>query len=50
MRRGRISAEDAAAHPLKNVLLRSIGVAPEVEISSAAIDLRAGDRFLLCFV
>ncbi len=48
MRRGRISAEDAAQHPLKNVLLRSIGVAPEVEISSAAIDLRAGDRFLLC--
>jgi serine/threonine protein phosphatase PrpC len=48
VRHGRISADDAVHHPMKNVLLRSIGVGAVVEISGAAIDLRPGDRFLLC--
>jgi protein phosphatase len=48
VRRGRISADDAIEHPMKNVLLRSIGVGPNVEVSAAALDLRSGDRYLLC--
>ena len=48
VRRGRISADEADGHPLKNVLLRSIGVGTDVDVSVSAIDIRPGDRFLLC--
>jgi protein phosphatase len=48
VRRGRISASDARRHPLKNVLLQSIGTAMQLEVASAKIDLRPGDRLLLC--
>jgi protein phosphatase len=48
IRKGLISADEASAHPMKNVLLRSIGVGSDVDVSVSAIDLRSGDRFLLC--
>ena len=48
VRRGRISADEADGHPMKNVLLRSIGVGTDVDVSVSAIDVRPGDRFLLC--
>ena len=48
VRQGLISAEEASVHPMRNVLLRSIGVGSEVDVSAAAIDLRSGDCFLLC--
>jgi protein phosphatase len=48
VRRGRISADEAVEHPLKNVLLRSIGVGHDVEVSTSTIDLQSGDCFLLC--
>jgi protein phosphatase len=47
-RSGRISADEAREHPMKNVLLRSIGVGPNVEVAVAPIDLKSQDRFLLC--
>jgi protein phosphatase len=46
--RGRITADEAREHPMKNVLLRSIGVAPNVEVTVTPIDLKLQDRFLLC--
>ena len=45
---GRITADEAREHPMKNVLLRSIGVGSSVEVSLAPIDLKSHDRFLLC--
>lgn len=48
LRQGRITADQASDHPMKNVLLRSIGVGANVEASTSEIDLRSGDRFLLC--
>ena len=48
IRNGRISADEAREHPMKNVLLRSIGVAPNVEVSVTPIALKSQDRYLLC--
>ncbi len=48
VRHGRITADEAKNHAMRNVLLRSIGVAPEVEVTVSTIDLQSGDRFLLC--
>jgi protein phosphatase len=47
-RRGLITAEEAKHHPRRNEVLRSIGVAPEVSIDISQVELRAGDRYLLC--
>ncbi|MBW2540833.1 MAG: Stp1/IreP family PP2C-type Ser/Thr phosphatase [Deltaproteobacteria bacterium] len=48
VRRGLMTAEEADEHPMKNVLLRSIGVGSDVDVSTSPIDLRPGDRYLLC--
>jgi protein phosphatase len=45
---GRITAKEAKTHPMRNVLMRSIGVAPQVEVAISSLDLQIGDRFLLC--
>jgi protein phosphatase len=47
-RRGLISADEAAIHPRRNEILRSVGVLPEVEIEVATVDVTPGDRFVLC--
>jgi protein phosphatase len=47
-RRGLISAAEAAVHPRRNELLRSIGVESDVEVDVAPVDVRPGDRLLLC--
>jgi serine/threonine protein phosphatase PrpC len=47
-KRGLLSAEEAAVHPRRNEILRAVGVLPEVEVEVAAVDIAAGDRFLLC--
>ncbi len=48
VRQNRLAAEDAESHPMKNVLLRSLGVAPEVDVAVMQQPLRPGDRFMLC--
>jgi protein phosphatase len=47
-RRGVVSAEEAATHPRRNELLRSIGVRESVEVDVRSLTLEPGDRFLLC--
>ena len=47
-RRGLISADEAAIHPRRNEILRSVGVLPAVEVEVAAVDVAPGDRFVLC--
>jgi protein phosphatase len=48
VRHGRITADEAKTHAMRNVLLRSIGIEPDVEVTVSTTDLRSGDRFLLC--
>lgn len=46
--RGVLSAEDAERHPYKNVLSRNLGAKPETRVDVVELELRAGDRLLLC--
>ncbi|ORT99630.1 Protein serine/threonine phosphatase PrpC, regulation of stationary phase [Anaerovibrio sp. JC8] len=45
---GSISADEAADHPNKNMLLRAVGVDPVVKVDTGELALRNGDTFLLC--
>lgn len=47
-RRGMISVEEAASHPRRNEILRSVGVLPEVAVEAGQVDVAAGDRIILC--
>ncbi len=47
-RRGLLSANEAAVHPRRNEILRSVGVLPDVEVEVADVDVHPGDRFVLC--
>ena len=48
MREGLISAEEAAVHPRRNVLQRSVGVSEEIEVDRGDAVVEPGDTFLLC--
>lgn len=48
LRRGVLTAEEAAYHPRRNEILRSVGVLPEVEVEVASLELASGDWVLLC--
>ncbi len=45
---GVITAEAAKAHPRRHELTRALGQSPDVVADLLAIDLRPGDRLLLC--
>jgi protein phosphatase len=46
---GRITAEEAAVHPRRSVLMRVLGdVDASPEIDTTVVDTRPGDRWLLC--
>lgn len=47
---GIISAEQARHHEDKNVIVRALGTAPQVEVSfwESPLAVRDGDQFLLC--
>jgi protein phosphatase len=47
-RRGLLTAEEAASHPRRNEILRSVGVLPEVDVEITRVEIAGGDRFLLC--
>ena len=46
---GRITAEEAAVHPKRSVLMRVLGdIDLDPEIDTSVLDTRPGDRWLLC--
>jgi serine/threonine protein phosphatase PrpC len=45
---GEIAPEEAAGHPQKSVLYRSLGGRPAVEVDVLSLQLAPGDRLLLC--
>ncbi|MGH2669184.1 MAG: Stp1/IreP family PP2C-type Ser/Thr phosphatase, partial [bacterium] len=48
VREGRLSPEEAVNHPQRAIITRALGIDPEVEVDTYPIDLRPGDRLLLC--
>jgi len=48
VRRGQLTSEEARVHPQSNEILRAIGTQPQVDVEIAEIDVRRGDRYLLC--
>ena len=48
MRHGEMTEAEAAVHPQRHILTRALGVSSEVETDMWELQLRAGDRVLLC--
>ncbi|MFZ0248367.1 MAG: Stp1/IreP family PP2C-type Ser/Thr phosphatase [Acidimicrobiales bacterium] len=48
MRQGEMTEEEAAVHPQRHILTRALGVSAEVEADMWELELRTGDRLLLC--
>jgi len=46
--RGLLASEEAERHPYKNVLSRNLGARPEARVDLLELELRPGDRLLLC--
>jgi PPM family protein phosphatase len=46
--RGLLSADEAERHPYKNVLSRNLGARAETRVDIVELELRPGDRLLLC--
>jgi protein phosphatase len=46
--RGLLTAEEAERHPYKNVLSRNLGVKAEARVDTLVLELKPGDRLLLC--
>jgi protein phosphatase len=45
---GRLTADEAAVHPMRNIVTRAVGVDSSVEVDVYPIQLRPGDRVLFC--
>jgi PPM family protein phosphatase len=45
---GEVTAEEAGEHPARSTLTRHVGMAPPALPDVSALDVRAGDRILLC--
>ena len=48
VKRGALTQEEAEMSPFKNVITRSIGNAPSVEVDVFTEEIEEGDQFLLC--
>ncbi len=48
VRSGKLSPEEAEAHPQRSVITRALGTDPEVDVDTFTVQARPGDLFLLC--
>jgi protein phosphatase len=48
IRRGKLTPEQAAAHPQRSIITRALGIEPDVEVDTWTYPMRAGDVVLLC--
>jgi PPM family protein phosphatase len=48
VRSGKLSPEEAEAHPQRSVITRALGTDPDVDVDTFSVDTRPGDVFLLC--
>jgi protein phosphatase len=45
---GRLTADEAAVHPQRSIITRSIGTDPTVDVDVYPVELSPGDRLVLC--
>jgi PPM family protein phosphatase len=45
---GRLTPKEAEIHPQRSILVRALGVEEDVEVDEGDVDVRNGDRLLLC--
>jgi serine/threonine protein phosphatase PrpC len=45
---GELTPEQADESDHKNIILQAVGLKPEVDVAMSRVELRRGDRFLLC--
>jgi protein phosphatase len=45
---GKLTADEAAVHPQRSIITRSIGTDPEVDVDVYPVELVPGDRLVLC--
>jgi PPM family protein phosphatase len=48
VRSGRLTPEEAGAHPQRSVITRAVGTEPDVDVDTFTVDGRPGDVYLLC--
>ena len=48
MRQGEMTVAEAAVHPQRHILTRALGVSSQVDADMWELELRSGDRLLLC--
>lgn len=48
LKSGKLSEEEAQAHPQKNVIIRAVGTDPDVDVDAFTIEAEEGDVFLIC--
>ena len=48
LKSGKLSREEADAHPQRSVITRAVGTDPDVDVDSFTVDTREGDVFLIC--
>jgi serine/threonine protein phosphatase PrpC len=48
VREGRLRPDEAERHPQRSIITRALGVDSDVEVDTQTIELREGDRILLC--
>lgn len=48
VRSGRLTPEEAEAHPQRSVITRAVGTEPEVDVDTFTIEPEDGDLFLIC--
>ncbi|OWY63293.1 hypothetical protein B7486_53910, partial [cyanobacterium TDX16] len=48
LRQGRITADEAAVHPQRNILTRALGISSAVDVDAWEGPAVTGDRYLLC--
>jgi protein phosphatase len=48
VREGRLTVEQAESHPQRAIVTRALGVDADVEVDVYTVDVRAGDRVIIC--
>jgi PPM family protein phosphatase len=48
VREGRLSPEEAHNHPQRAIITRALGIDAQVEVDTYRVDLKPGDRLLIC--
>ena len=48
VRRGLLTEEQAAVHPMRNYITRAVGTEPQIDVDCLAFERQTGDRWLIC--